>query len=212
MHIKKRPYAGQVTSDDLVSVDFEGSIIPFNRRNGFINAAAMGEAFGIGTAFGSAPRQFLRLVSTKDVIAEIANDLKVAPEILVIKDRGWGAWFHPDLALDYAIWISPYCAKWYLDLLHGLLLSGLDDNTSIKQVAFSKLLSAVRESAKENKVRKSTIDWYRDRYWALKFSVPGKIQSGILDLKGWIGRAIEHAKSSIRRVLRSLKLRLRSSR
>lgn len=72
--------------------------------------------------FGKLPNEWLRLDSTKEYIAELTNFLlRENPAIrsedfsLLKTQRGRhnsGTWFHPDLAVSFARWLSPRFAIW----------------------------------------------------------------------------------------------------
>ena len=59
--------------------------------------------------FGKKPKDYLRLPSTQEYAEALADDLKVRKSHLkkIKKGKYGGTWLHHELALDFAMWLSP---------------------------------------------------------------------------------------------------------
>jgi hypothetical protein len=104
---------------------YQGTAISF-RKDGWINATQMAKPFGMR------PAEFLRLPATISFIKALAKDLDEIWENptfnklqknLVITNRGvmGGTWMHPDLALEFARWLSPEFALWCNRTIRAIL-------------------------------------------------------------------------------------------
>lgn len=98
---------------DIIPMDFEGQIIRFT-SDGWINAT---EA---AAKFSKRPVGWLRLDSTKEYLAELSEELfgeavvkgaDLHLLVRVVKGRLGGTWIHPELAVEFARWLSPKFAR-----------------------------------------------------------------------------------------------------
>lgn len=104
-----------MTTHALHLEEFNGATVSF-RNDGWVNATQMAKPFGKRTL------HFLQLLSTKAFVGALAKDSGVmteSPSSLVETIRGvhsdgrqQGTWMHPDLALEFARWLSPEFAIW----------------------------------------------------------------------------------------------------
>jgi phage antirepressor YoqD-like protein len=79
--------------------------------------------------FGKRPSKWLELPSTKDFLKAL-SDVRKSDITLVYTKKGnfsndeeQGTWFHEDVALEFARWLSPVFAVWCNDRIKELLLS-----------------------------------------------------------------------------------------
>lgn len=108
---------------------FEGSAITFNQGDTLrVNATEMARPFGNSKR----PQFWLALASTKEFLAALAEARNLASVDLVAVSKGGnniggtqGTWFHSDVALEFARWLSPKFAIWCNDRIHELLSSGI---------------------------------------------------------------------------------------
>lgn len=99
----------------------------------FDTAAATGtmvNATEMAKPFGKYPWKWLELPSTKEYIKALSKNRSLAYYQLVKSVKGGndisarGNWFHEDLALEFARWLSPAFAIWCNDRIKELLLNG----------------------------------------------------------------------------------------
>jgi len=127
-----------------------GTVISFNTTNQYVNGTEMCTGFAKGESFGKEAYKYLRKVGTKHLIAALANELKVSPDRLVIKQPGWGTWLHPVLALECARWVSPECENWCKKVIKKALCGGMDEaSASHVPMTFFKVLKALVAATKE---------------------------------------------------------------
>ena len=92
--------------------------IAFQSNDAFVNATDM------AAAFGKRPNDFLALPSAKAYLSALTADLNQLPENLVIKNAGrhsGGTWMHPDLAMEFARWLSPEFSIWCNRVIRRIL-------------------------------------------------------------------------------------------
>lgn len=90
-----------------------------------INATEMAKPFG------KFPWKWLELPSTKEYIKALSENRSLAYNQLVISVKGGndvlkrGNWFHEDVAIEFARWLSPQFAIWCNDRIKELLKYGM---------------------------------------------------------------------------------------
>lgn len=114
--------------------DYEGNQISFSKEDGvMVNATQMAKPFG------KIPYEWLRLPSTQEFLyayisvkhPEIGNTGKslFAENQLVKTIKGGlgeqGTWFHQDVAIEFARWLSPKFAIWCNDRIKELMQNGV---------------------------------------------------------------------------------------
>jgi len=106
--------------------NYNESNITFKGENGvaYVNAAEMGKPFG------KRPVDYLRLPSTIELLNAIVRKSHNSQDELVITKRGssengGGTWFHEDVAIDYAQWLSVDFRLWVNDRIKELLKYGM---------------------------------------------------------------------------------------
>ena len=94
---------------------YEGFPITFQNKNGkmMVNATQMAKVFG----HGKEPKYWLATQAAKDFINALSEAIFLASSDLqqVTYGDGGGTWFHEDVALEYARWLSPKFAIWCND-------------------------------------------------------------------------------------------------
>lgn len=128
---------------------YEGYPITFENKDEkmMVNATQMAKAFG----HGKEPNYWLKTQAAKDFIeALIASRNLDAADLQRVVNGGkdFGTWFHEDVALEYARWLSPKFAIWCNDHIKELLRTG---STSISlpmdyETALEQLLVKVKET------------------------------------------------------------------
>lgn len=88
-----------------------------------VNATEMAKPFGKTT------KDWLRNQSTQEFISTLSAVRQILPtDLVVIKQGGsveQGSWFHEDVALEFARWLSPAFAIWCNDRIKELLQTGV---------------------------------------------------------------------------------------
>ena len=128
---------------------YEGFPITFENKNGkmMVNATQMAKPFG----HGKEPNYWLKTQAAKDFIDALSKvrNLDAADLQRVVNGgKDCGTWFHEDVALEYARWLSPKFTIWYNDHIKELLRTG---STSIStpmdyETALERLLVKVKEN------------------------------------------------------------------
>jgi phage antirepressor YoqD-like protein len=90
----------------ILTEQFDGKPIEFNRGDAFVNLTAM------CAAFDTRPQAFLNLDSTKAFCAELERLNDSQPIISTSRGIGGGTWAHPDLGLECARWLQPAFGIW----------------------------------------------------------------------------------------------------
>lgn len=106
--------------------NYNGQNITFRNENGnvYVNATEM------ASQFGKRPNDYLAIKSTKELMKELTDtsDNGNGDFQLIITERGGsergGSWFHEDLAIDYAQWLSVKFRVWCNDRIKELLNHG----------------------------------------------------------------------------------------
>lgn len=99
---------------------YKGSNITFQLGNGDV----MVDATQMAKAFGKKPSKWLELPSAKSFLLELQGVRKSDRSELIHTINGIGTWFHEDVALEFARWLSPSFAIWCNDKIKVLLTSG----------------------------------------------------------------------------------------
>lgn len=104
--------------------EYNGNAVTFQLGNGEV----MANATDMAKPFGKQPVFWLNNQSTKDFINELAKlrNLSLTDLVQVIKGgNNPGTWFHEDVALEFARWLSPAFAIWCNDRIKELLRHGI---------------------------------------------------------------------------------------
>lgn len=145
---------------------YEGFPITFENKDGkmMVNATQMGKAFG------KQPKDWLKTQSAKDFIDALLKVKKILftdlQQVTVgAPETGGGTWFHEDVALEYARWLSPKFAIWCNDHIKELLTTGSTSlNLPTDYLSALKALVKSEEEkqtlALENKVMKPKADYF----------------------------------------------------
>lgn len=140
--------------------NYNGSNITFSNENGvMLNATEMARTFGKTT------KDFLRNQSTQDFISALSSVRQILPtEIVIVKQGGanQGTWFHEDLAIEFARWLSPMFAIWCNDHIKELLKKGYTSTSDMtdKEIiaeAFIRIQRNLDELKSENQNLKSQL-------------------------------------------------------
>ena len=144
---------------------YEGFPITFEKKNGkmMVNATQMAKAFG----HGKEPNYWLKTQAGKDFINAMTESRNLDSSDLqqVTYGDGGGTWFHEDVALEYARWLSPKFAIWCNDHIKELLTTGSTSlNLPTDYLSALKALVKSEEEkqtlALENKVMKPKADYF----------------------------------------------------
>ena len=113
------------TSVQSVSYSYEGNAIKF-----FVNGKIMVCATEMAKPFGKKPVDWLRFQQSQEFIDELSKVRNHTLADLVIVRKGGsnpGTWFHEDVAIEFARWLSPRFGIWCNDrvkeVLQGRLLN-----------------------------------------------------------------------------------------
>lgn len=147
---------------------YEGYPITFEKKNGkmMVNATQMAKAFG----HGKEPNYWLKTQASKDFITVLSKsrflDFTDLQQVVAgAPETGGGTWFHEDVALEYARWLSPKFAIWCNDHIKELLRTGSTSlNLPTDYLSALKALVKSEEEkqtlALENKVMKPKADYF----------------------------------------------------
>jgi hypothetical protein len=115
------------TSVQMVKYVYQGNPVNFS-----INGNVMISATNMAKFFGKQPVQWLRYQQSQDFLAELSKLRNRSLADLVQVKRGGmnlGTWFHEDVALEFARWLSPSFAIWCNDRIKEILLSQVNGGT-----------------------------------------------------------------------------------
>lgn len=99
---------------------YENSSISFNDGEKLmVNATEMAKSFG------KRPSEWLRLPSTDAFLTAYEAMGKSHRSTLIRTENGVATWFHEDVAIEFARWLSPSFAIWCNDRIKELLKHGL---------------------------------------------------------------------------------------
>ncbi|MDR1283428.1 MAG: KilA-N domain-containing protein [Opitutaceae bacterium] len=105
-----------MSSVTLVTETWQGAAITFRGGDAWVNATSMAKPFG------KFPADFIRLAATKAFITALqADDPTMGNPIVSTEGRFGGTWMHPDLALEFARWLSPEFAIWTNRVIRRLM-------------------------------------------------------------------------------------------
>lgn len=115
---------------NIIPFDYEGQPIRFNTE-GWINATEAAKHFG------KRVQHWLDNEQTQEYIRETLDELAEQDParfksrnsgLLVVAQRGrnGGTWLHPELAVEFARWLSPKFARWCDRNIKELIRQGLD--------------------------------------------------------------------------------------
>lgn len=128
--------------------------VTFKNENGviFLSATEMAKPFG------KRPNDYLTLQSTTELLYAITRKNGIAENQVVETVRGGlnpGTWFHEDIALDFAQWLSIDFKLWCNDRIKELLRTGVttvsNDDEVIAQAML--VLNSRLEAARQEKQR-----------------------------------------------------------
>lgn len=142
--------------------NYNGTPITFKKGdNLFINATEMAKPFG------KFPWKWLELPSTKAYIKAISENRSLAENQLIISVRGGnnpelrGNWFHEDLALEFARWLSPEFAIWCNDRIKELITTGYTKLDTISRKDLARMLLEAEEEkerlAEQSRIQKEKL-------------------------------------------------------
>ena len=127
-----------------------------------IGEATMVNATEMAKPFKKQPSDWLRLKQTNEFINAIASVRGIPRTALIQVVRGGngeqGTWFHEDVALEFARWLSPQFAIWCNDRIKELMKFGMTatpqtiDNILADPDNAIKILTALKEERKKNKL------------------------------------------------------------
>ena len=137
---------------DLLKYAYQGSEITFsNGENVMVNATQMAKAFG------KRPNDWLRSEQAQRMIEAISASQKCEPTDLVIVKNGgsdYGTWFHEDVALVFAQWLSPEFYLWCNDRIKELIKNGVSDIRETPQDYLSALKALVAKEEERLRLEK----------------------------------------------------------
>lgn len=127
---------------------YNGNPVTFRNENGiiYVNATEMAKHFN------KVPYEYLRLPTTIELINELTDTGKSrnGDNQLIITERGGidggGSWFHEDLALDYARWLSVKFRVWTNNRIKELLKNGYTKLDTITRKDLARMLYEAEEA------------------------------------------------------------------
>lgn len=83
----------------------------------------------ISQRYNKIAKDWLKLDSTKAYIQELSVDRRILPSDFARIQKGGdntkqGTWLHPELIIDYAMWLNPKFKVWCMNHLQQLLRTG----------------------------------------------------------------------------------------
>ena len=102
---------------------YNGSNVTFAKKGNLV----MVNATQMAKPFGKRPTFWLNNQSTKEFLSELSGVRNLTPSDLVRVTNGdnGGTWFHEDVAIEFARWLSPAFAIWCNDRIKELLTIGM---------------------------------------------------------------------------------------
>lgn len=118
------------SSMNIINYNYKGSQISFEKGNNvMVNATQMAKPFG------KRPIDWYNLPSTNAFLKELEAVRKSNRSDIIKTINGIGTWYHEDVALEFARWLSPKFAIWCNDRIKELLRTGVatvsDDDQAI---------------------------------------------------------------------------------
>lgn len=126
-----------------------------------IGEATVVNATQMAKPFGKRPIDWMQNQQTKDFLNELSKVRKSTLADLVQVTKGGnnpGTWFHEDVALEFARWLSPQFAIWCNDRIKELMRYGMTatpqtiDNILADPDNAIRILTALKEERKKNKL------------------------------------------------------------
>lgn len=126
-----------------------------------IGEATVINATQMAKPFGKRPIDWMQNQQTKDFLNELSKVRKSTLTDLVQVTKGGtnpGTWFHEDVALEFARWLSPQFAIWCNDRIKELMRYGMTatpqtiDNILADPDNAIRILTALKEERKKNKL------------------------------------------------------------
>ena len=115
--------------NELLKYAYQGSEVTFsNGKNVMVNATQMAKPFG----HGKEPSYWLSTQQAKNMIDAISKSRNLDfSDLQIVKngapENGGGTWFHEDVALVFAQWLSPEFYIWCNDRIKELIKNGVSD-------------------------------------------------------------------------------------
>lgn len=126
-----------------------------------IGEATMVNATEMAKPFNKATKDWLKTAQTKEYLDILSKGRKIPLADLVQVTKGGtnpGTWFHEDVALEFARWLSPHFAIWCNDRIKELMRYGMTatpqtiDNILADPDNAIRILTALKEERKKNKL------------------------------------------------------------
>jgi len=96
----------------IIDREWKGLLIGQRKHNGYVNATQLAKAYYQATSIRREPADWSRIKRTKESIAYLATVTGNPVSDLVVVVQGnftgkeQGTWIHPDLAVNFAVWLS----------------------------------------------------------------------------------------------------------
>lgn len=147
--------SGTSAHETSITLTYEGSNISFLRGEGvMVNATQMAKTFG------KKPAEWLRLPSTKEFLEKL-SEVRKSHITLVETVKGFfadgrrqGTWFHEDVAIEFARWLSPAFAIWTNDQIKILMTTGnvsLDYDFDSADLIMARALQVAQKTLERHK-------------------------------------------------------------
>lgn len=126
-----------------------------------VGEATMVNATEMAKPFNKVTKDWLKTAQTKEYLDILSKGRKIPLTDLVQVTKGGttpGTWFHEDVALEFARWLSPQFAIWCNDRIKELMKYGMTatpqtiDNILADPDNAIKILTALKEERKKNKL------------------------------------------------------------
>lgn len=135
-----------------ITLTYEGSKVTFSKGDDvMVNATQMAKTFG------KRPIDWLRLSTSKTFLEELSKVRKSHFEKLVKTQAGGanpGTWFHEDVAIEFARWLSPAFAIWTNDQIKILMTTGnvsLDYDFESADLIMARALQVAQKTLERHK-------------------------------------------------------------
>lgn len=158
---------------NVQNFNYNGNSIAFQLgENVMVNATEMAKPFN------KRPAKWLELPSTTQFIDSLIAVRKSDRSKLIQQINGIGTWFHEDVALEFARWLSPAFAIWCNDRIKELLRYGITATQVTVETIIAnpetgiKLLQALQEERREKELLRQRSEAQSEQ---LKLSAP-KVQ------------------------------------
>lgn len=135
-----------------------------------IGEATMVNATEMAKPFNKVTKDWLKTAQTKEYLDILSKGRKIPLTDLAQVTKGGtnpGTWFHEDVALEFARWLSPQFAIWCNDRIKELMKYGMTatpqtiDNILADPDNAIKILTALKEERKRNKLLEEQKDVYQ---------------------------------------------------